>query len=127
MICVDSSALLAIVLREAEKERCREALSSDPEVIVSAATVAEALIVAMGRGVREPLEGLLDLPGLQVIDVTKADATRAADAYRRWGKGFDKARLNYGDCFAYALAAERRCALLYVGDDFAQTDIESVL
>lgn len=127
MICVDSSALLAIVLREAERERCRDALSSDPDAIISAATVAEALIVASGRGVREPLERLLDVSGLRVVDVTKADAVRAADAYRRWGKGFDAARLNYGDCFAYALAAREGCALLYVGDDFSQTDIKSVL
>ncbi len=51
----------------------------------------------------------------------------AADAYRRWGKGFHKASLNFGDCFAYALAEELACPLLYIGKDFPQTDIVSAM
>jgi ribonuclease VapC len=50
-----------------------------------------------------------------------------AEAYGRWGKGLDPAGLNFGDCFAYELAQERRCPLLYVGDDFAKTDVEGSL
>ena len=127
MICVDSSALLAIVFLEPEAERCRDALASDPDVLISAATVAEALIVAGRRGAADPMAQLLDISGLRVIDVTKADAIRAAEAYSIWGKGVHSARLNYGDCFAYELASRQRCPLLFVGDDFSQTDIESVL
>jgi ribonuclease VapC len=113
LICVDSSALLAIVLVEPQAEQCREALASDPDVLISAATVAEAMIVAVS--------------GLQVIDVTKASALRAAEVYGMWGKGYHAARLNYGDCFAYELASRHGCPLLYVGDDFSRTDVGSAL
>ena len=64
---------------------------------------------------------------LQVIDVTEERSGRVADAYLRWGRGFHPASLNFGDCFAYALAAERDWPLLYVGNDFSQTDIRSAL
>jgi ribonuclease VapC len=127
VICVDSSALLAIVLLEPEAERCRDAMASDPDVIISAATVAEALIVAGRRGVGESMAQLLEVAGLRVIDLTKADALRAAEAYSVWGKGVHRAHLNYGDCFAYELASRHRCPLLFVGDDFSKTDVESVL
>jgi ribonuclease VapC len=127
VICVDSSALLAIILNESVKDSCRDALAANSEPIISAATLAEAMIVAAGRGVGEAMAELVAVSGLQVIDVTHADAIRMAEAYRAWGKGFHSARLNFGDCFAYALAAERHCALLYVGNDFSQTDIQGVL
>ena len=70
---------------------------------------------------------LIDGLGFDIIDVTPAVARRVADTYDRWGKGVDPAALNFGDCFAYAAAKERSCALLYVGDDFARTGIRSVL
>jgi ribonuclease VapC len=59
--------------------------------------------------------------------VTAAAVRGVAEAYVRWGKGRDRARLNFGDCFAYALAKERDCALLFVGEDFAKTDVTSAL
>lgn len=127
MICVDSSALLAIVLVEPQAEQCREALASDPDVLISAATVAEAMIVAGGRGLGPEMATLLEVSGLQVIDVTKASALRAAEVYGMWGKGYHAARLNYGDCFAYELASRHGCPLLYVGDDFSRTDVGSAL
>jgi ribonuclease VapC len=127
VICVDSSALLAIVLLEPEGERCRDALVSDPDVIISAATVTEALIVAGRRGAAEPMARLLEVSGLRVVDLTKDAAMRAAEAYSVWGKGVHRAHLNYGDCFAYELASRHRCPLLFVGDDFSKTDIESAL
>lgn len=65
--------------------------------------------------------------GVEVIDVTPADARRVADAYGLWGKGVHSAALNFGDCFAYALAKDRQCPLLFVGDDFAHTAIASAL
>jgi len=59
--------------------------------------------------------------------VTPASARRIAQAYENWGKGAHPAALNFGDCFAYELAREHDCRLLYVGDDFSRTDIEGVL
>jgi len=70
---------------------------------------------------------LIDGLGFDIVDVTPAVARRISDAYNRWGKGIDPAALNFGDCFAYALAKENDCPLLYVGNDFERTDIRSVL
>ena len=63
---------------------------------------------------------------LEIVAVSAASARRVAEAYGRWGKGVHPASLNYGDCFAYDIAADHG-PLLYVGDDFAQTDIKAAL
>lgn len=68
---------------------------------------------------------LVAASSMEIVEVTAVRVEQIADAYRRWGKGFHPASLNFGDCFAYALAAERACPLLYVGNDFTQTDIVS--
>lgn len=83
----------------------------------------------MGRRNRfsQQLDQLIDLLDLTVEEVDASFAERAAHAYARWGKGFHPARLNYGDSFSYALAEMLACPLLYVGDDFARTDIRSAL
>jgi len=96
-------------------------------LIISAATLAEALIVARRKKAARQLDQLIELLNLDVEDVDAAFAQRAAFAYARWGKGFHKANLNYGDSFSYALAEMYECPLLYVGDDFVQTDIGSAL
>lgn len=127
MIVADTSALLAVVLDEAIASRCRAALLATNDIVMSAGTLAEALIVAMGRNVEGELGELVDGVGIVVVPVTSSSARRAAAAYRRWGKGFHPAGLNFGDCFAYELAASRGCALLYVGNDFSRTDITSAL
>jgi ribonuclease VapC len=59
--------------------------------------------------------------------VTPASARRIASAYERWGKGIAAAGLNFGDCFAYEVAKEHDCPLLYIGDDFARTDVKRAL
>jgi ribonuclease VapC len=61
------------------------------------------------------------------VTVTPAAAQRIGQAYQQWGRGLHPAALNFGDCFAYEVAKEHACRLLYVGDDFAKTDIEGVL
>lgn len=127
MIAVDTSALMAIVMREPKAAACVEALSTDGELLISAGTLTEALIVAAGRGVGAKMQRLIQALGFEIVSVTSAAAERAAEAYRAWGKGFHPAGLNFGDCFAYELARQRSCRLLYVGDDFAKTDIESAL
>lgn len=127
MIVVDSSALIAIALDESAADQCQKAIESEEELAISAVTLAEALIVAERRGVRSRVTRLVVASGMEIVDVTAARAQLVADAYRRWGKGLHPAELNFGDCFAYALAAERGCPLLYVGNDFARTDIRSAL
>jgi ribonuclease VapC len=127
MIAVDTSALMAIVLDEAEADACIAALEAEDGLLISAGTVAEALIVSARRSVAEELARLIDGLGFEVVAVTSATARRIAQAYERWGKGIDPAALNFGDCFAYAVAKEHGCPLLYVGDDFAKTDVEGVL
>lgn len=127
MIAVDTSALMAIVLDEPEADACMACLETEEEAVISAGTLAEALIVSGRRGVRAEMERLVDGLGLEVVPVTSAAARHVADAYALWGKGVHAAALNYGDCFAYALARERGCALLYVGGDFARTDVRPAL
>jgi ribonuclease VapC len=89
--------------------------------------VAEALIVATRRNVGEEMERLIDGLGFECVSVTPASARGIARAYERWGKGMHPASLNLGDCFAHALAKGQECRLLYVGADFAQTEIERAL
>jgi ribonuclease VapC len=127
VIAVDTSALMAIVLDDPEAEPCIAALEKEDGILISAGTVAEALIVAARRNVRSEIERLINEVGLEVVALTPAAARAVADAYEKWGKGVHRAALNFGDCFAYSLAKERRCRLLYVGGDFARTDIVAVL
>jgi ribonuclease VapC len=127
MIAVDTSALMAIVLNEPEADACVGALDAADDLVISAGTVAEALIVATRRNVGEEMARLIDGLDFKVIEVTAAVARRIAQAYQKWGKGMHPAALNFGDCFAYDLAREHGCRLLYIGKDFAQTDAEGVL
>lgn len=127
MIVVDTSALMAILLNEADADTCAAALEGAGRLLISSGTVAESLIVAQRRGVGDEMEQLLSGLGFEVMAVTAADARRVAEAYQNWGKGLHPAGLNFGDCFAYALAKEQACPLLYVGNAFARTDIHSSL
>lgn len=127
MIVVDTSALLSIILLEPMGLRCGEALERAERVLISAATVTEALIVADRRGLADEMERTIEQLELEITPLTDARARRAARAYGRWGRGVHPARLNYGDCFAYALAEEHGCPLLFVGDDFARTDVQRCL
>jgi ribonuclease VapC len=127
VIAVDTSALMAIVLDEPEAEACAAALETEQEVLISAGTVAEALIVSARRNVHPEVANIIDGLGFEIVTVTPAAARRIAQAYQRWGKGIHAAALNFGDCFAYELAKEHDCPLLYVGDDFAKTDVQSAL
>ena len=127
MIAVDTSALMAIVLGEADADVCMAMLETEPVVLISAGTVAEAQIVAARRKVAEEMAKLIDGLGFDVVTVTAASARRIAAAYENWGKGVHPAGLNFGDCFAYEVAKAHDCRLLYVGNDFSKTDVESVL
>jgi 2'-5' RNA ligase len=127
MIAVDTSAIMAIVLDEPEADACIAALETEEEALISAGTMAEILIVAARRKVSGEVTRLLTELGLTIVTVTSAVAVRVSDAYAQWGKGVHAAGLNFGDCFAYEVAKEHHCPLLYIGDDFSRTDIQSVL
>lgn len=127
MIAVDTSALMALLLGEPEADACAAVLEGADKLLISAGSVAEALIVAERRGVGPEMESLLGGLGFEVVNVTPASAQRIAKAYSKWGKGIHAAALNFGDCFAYEVAEEHACPLLYVGSDFAQTDVRSAL
>jgi ribonuclease VapC len=127
MIAVDTSALMAILLNEPDADACIAVLEAENDLVISAGTVAEALIVAARRDVGEEMDHLLEGLGFEIVNVTPASARRIAQAYENWGKGVHPAALNFGDCFAYEMAKEHECPLLYVGDDFARTDIEGAL
>lgn len=127
MIVVDSSALLAILQGETRAEECRDALAANDPLLIAAPTLAETIIVAAGRELSQGLAKLLDALPLVVLPLTEERALAAAREYVRWGKGFHTAKLNFGDCFAYALTKEQDCALLFVGDDFAKTDVKSAI
>lgn len=127
MIVVDGSALFAILLGESAAEQCETAIERADSLLLSAGSLAEILIVALGKGVFEQMSAFVDALEPTIIDLTPHRARAAADAYSRYGKGFHPAALNLGDSFAYALAEEHACPLLYIGNDFARTDIISAI
>lgn len=123
MIAVDTSALMAILQDEPGADACIAAIETEDKLLISAGTVAEALIVAGRRGIGEEMKALIDGLGFEITPLTPAAARRVAAAYGQWGKGVHAAALNFGDCIAYEVAKENGCPLLYVGDDFAKTDL----
>ena len=114
---------MAILLNESEAGACAAILEAEPVLLISAGTLAEALIVAARRNVGDEMAQLISGMGFAVEAVSHAGAKRAADAYGRWGKGVHPAGLNLGDCFAYEIAMTFACPLLFVGDDFRKTDV----
>lgn len=130
MIVVDTSAVVAIFLNEPDADQLVAFLNAALAVRISAASVAEILIVMSRRtGVdhRGRLETLLAELQADIEPVTADQAWVAAEAYRRFGKGNHPARLNYGDCFAYALAKTLNMPLLFKGDDFRKTDVTAAV
>jgi ribonuclease VapC len=83
--------------------------------------------VAARRNLVEEMNRLIDGLGFEIESVTPASARRIATAYARWGRGAHPAGLNFGDCFSYEVAKAHSCPLLYVGEDFAKTDLQSAL
>ena len=128
---VDTSAILAILRNEPDAARYVDALLDAPSVGVSAGTYVEASIVI--DAVRDPVlssrfDDLVQRWGLRVEPFSARQAEIARRAFRDYGRGSGHAaRLNFGDCFGYALARDSRAPLLYKGDDFANTDLISAL
>jgi ribonuclease VapC len=127
LIVVDTSALLAVLQGEAEADACAEAMSANDRLLIAAPTLTEALIVAARRDLHSELEHLVEGLPLAIVPLTEPRIYDAVRAYIQWGKGFHPAKLNFGDSFAYALAKEHDCPLLFVGNDFVLTDVVSAL
>jgi ribonuclease VapC len=129
MIVVDTSAVLCVMLEEPEADAVREALLRAPRRSLSASNYVECAMAIAGRriGGRSDLDEWLAIRGVDVIAVDRSLADLAADAFVRFGRGRHPAGLNYGDCFAYALAKHLRAPLLFKGSAFAMTDIQPAL
>jgi ribonuclease VapC len=127
---VDSSALLTVILNESDEPRMAAAMVDAPVLRMSAANWVEAaLVVDSSRSPRAKarFEDLIRELGIELVPVTIEAAYRCRAAHADYGRGNHPARLNYGDCFAYALAKLSGEPLLFIGNDFAQTDVEPAL
>lgn len=123
---IDTSALAAIFFAEPERQKFLDAITSADSRLVSAATVLETGIVLEGRhgeSAGREFDLFVVRANLQVVPVDSEQVDLARSAWRRYGKGRHRAGLNYGDCFAYALAKATGESLLAKGSDFVLTDI----
>ncbi len=130
---IDSSAIIAILMREIEVEKFAQILSEENSLHISVAALLEIFIVLKNKrkqpdeNIQSTINNFLNLYGIQTVPVTYEQITLAQSAFGKYGKGQGHpAQLNFGDCFAYALAKEMNLPLLFKGDDFKQTDIQSV-
>jgi ribonuclease VapC len=121
LVVIDTSALMALLLGEPEADGIAALLGGHESLSISAGTLAEALIAAERRGVQVEMAQLID--GLHIDELGGAGAAAVGQAYSAWGKSVPPAGLNFGDCFAYAAAQTRGARLLFVGEDFAKTDV----
>tara|TARA_R110002012_G_scaffold283909_1_gene474475 strand:+ start:392 stop:826 length:435 start_codon:yes stop_codon:yes gene_type:complete len=134
MMVVDSSAIIAILFDEPEGSACTKALEGGATRLISAVNYVETGTVLAGRlkDKRKRAINILDefLATLR-IDIAPVDDQMARAAMKAridYGQGFGtRGGLNFGDCFAYALAKQHSVPLLYIGDDFGLTDIRSAL
>ncbi|MDQ2079639.1 type II toxin-antitoxin system VapC family toxin [Xanthobacteraceae bacterium Astr-EGSB] len=131
MIAVDSSALVSILEAEADAARFLDVIRMAPRRFASAITVYETGIVIGARRGRESASEILDFIdalGIEIVPFAEPYITLALQAYGRFGKGVDPtARLNLGDCAAYALAMHMDMPLLFKGSDFGATDVRQCL
>lgn len=123
---IDTSALLAILQNEPERRAFNEAIEAAGARVMSVANFVETSIVIEARygaeGGRD-LDLFLERAGIELVAVTVEQGRAARLAFARFGRGRHAAGLNFGDCFAYALAVERGEPLLFKGDDFSRTDV----
>jgi len=134
MLIVDTSAMIAILLGEPEASALSECISSADECLISAANYIELGTVLAGRSIVDPdqvsrdVDHILDVADIQIAPITEALARSALKARIRYDKEFKSpAGLNFGDCFAYALAKSHDAPLLFIGNDFSKTDIQPAL
>lgn len=123
---IDTSAIIAILFNEPEAESFAESIGKDTKRLMSAGTMLELMIVVEARkgeaGGRE-LDLLLHRAKIDVVPFDSEQAEIARNAWRQFGKTNHPASLNFGDCFAYALAKISGEPLIFKGNDFTQTDL----
>ena len=121
----DTSALVAVLMREAEARIFAETIRRNSPTLVSAASAMEFLIVALGKGsdLYQAAIAMLADPDIEIVPLDYEQALVAGEARRRYGRGRHPAALNFGDTFAYALASVRGLPLLFKGNDFTHTDV----
>jgi ribonuclease VapC len=131
MMVLDTSALVAILSDEPERRTFNEAIERASTRMISAATLLETKMVLFARyggAAINAVDALLRRAEVRVEPVTAAQVEIAFEAFRQYGRGSGRvARLNYGDCFSYALAREKAARLLFKGGDFGHTDIEPAI
>jgi ribonuclease VapC len=127
LIAIDTSALIAIVLKEPEQDSFSRLIQTHGQVLIGSPTLFEFRMVALGKFqpiVAEGVTAFVRRPPFEVVDFTSDHFEAALRAFDRYGKGRHPASLNFGDCMAYAVAAVAGCALLYKGNDFERTDVK---
>ena len=127
---VDASAILAILFEEPDADLYNRSISDSlDDVLISPINFLEAAIKADKRGseTSKALDDIMRIGRINLASVSANQTRLAREAYQRYGKGNHPAKLNIGDCFAYALAKARSEPLLYKGGDFTQTDVEAAL
>jgi ribonuclease VapC len=130
LIVIDSSPLIAILKDESDGPDFWHVIAETDQILLGAANKLEVMMVAAGYFGPEGTQiaqTLLDRSGIQVVSFTDELADLATEAFLKFGRGRHKAKLNFGDCMAYALAKSLGAPLLFKGDDFAKTDIKSAL
>ena len=124
---LDSSAIIAILLREAAADELEAKVAAAAALGVGAPTFVETLMVLttrFGPSAAAHLEGFLQRGDAVVVPFSEEHAREAAEAFARFGKGRHRAALNFGDCMSYAVAKLAGQPLLCTGHDFAKTDLE---
>ena len=127
---IDTSAVLSILFGEVDATRFEQAIAAGWPRRMSAVTLLEAAMVVEGWGgaaAGQALDDVLEKASVELVAVTAEHAITARRAWRRFGKGNHPAALNFGDCFAYALAEMTGEPLLFKGSDFARTDVRVAL
>ncbi len=125
---IDTSAVLAVLFSEPDARRYEDAIAKAWPRRMSVVALLETSMVLESRGgtaAGHELDLLLEKAEVELLPLTLEHANLARHAWRRFGKGSHQAALNFGDCYAYALAKTTSEPLLFKGDDFARTDIEA--
>jgi len=127
---VDSSAMVSMIVREADADELANRLEGARSPVTSGLALYETVLGVMRvhrwtiPRAHGAVEEFLEVADVKVIDISRKDADAALEAFSRYGKGRHRAALNMGDCFSYACASERGIPLLCKGDDFVHTDID---
>jgi ribonuclease VapC len=123
---LDSSAIVAVLLKEPERDRLLEAIERAELIVVGAPTMLETTMVLtarLGQDARPLLSAFLRRLNAEVIAFNEEHLDAATTAFLRFGRGRHPAGLNFGDCMSYAVASVANLPLLFIGDDFSRTDI----